>query len=520
MTKSENKPLVALIILDGWGYRSPEDVDPYNAIAVAQPHNMNRWFAQCPHALLRTDGKSVGLIQGMAGNSAVGHLAMGAGRIIEQPLATFHRMINDQSFFNDQFLKNKFEEVVRNNTTLHILGLLSDGAAHSHEAHIHATIEMAVQCGVKKIIVHAILDGRDTPQCSAQKYLEKIDALFKKLGVGKIGTILGRFYAMDRDGNWDRTLKAFDILTKPSKPAASWHAVLEESYAQNLTDEQILPVALDAQAYIHDGDALFVANIRADRMRQIVALLSGYRGKLRDLKQEHVVPPVTAPALLWCITAIAYFKDFSVEVFIKTPEIHNTLLDILSAAGVRIFTIAETEKYAHVTYFFNGYRERSFPHETRVHVSSPKVQKYDEKPEMAAREITSKILEAVAKNQSDFYLINYANADMVGHVGNFPQTVKAIQILDDELGKLYEAIVQQNNGTMIIVADHGAAEQQWDHVLKVPHVAHTVNPVPFIIVSTSCTTENMPLETLADVAPIVLTMYGLLVPSEMQKIGW
>lgn len=507
MTLKRHIP-TALIILDGFGFRTNKEG---NAIAMAETPNLSRWLATYPNTLLKASGPAVGLPEGIMGNSEVGHMAIGCGRVIEQPLTRINNAIADGSFFTNPKLVEKLILLKNANRTLHIIGLLSDAGIHSHIDHIKAYLKAAKQQGITNIVVHAFLDGRDTPPRSAEIYLEKIETLLKELEYGIIGSIHGRFYAMDRDHHWDRTEKSYSVLTqKQIQAPQNWREVLKANYAQGITDEFMPPTQLDPKAIIGNDDGIIFANIRPDRARQITAcFVTPNFKKFKRTKIE----------LSFFITPVAY--GAGLETTVVFPEIapKNTLKDVLCSHEKNMFSIAESEKYAHVTYFFSGGSEKIVNHEVRVLIPSIKAITYANLPAMSAPLITQAVIKSLKKFPRDFYLINYANADMVGHSGNLGGTIKAIEILDEELKKIYDIIVEQMGGTMYITADHGKAEQMIDSKTGQARTAHTTNPVPFIMLRKDLENsgKKLVLKELSDIAPFVLENLGIAVPEEMKK---
>ncbi len=499
----------ALVILDGFGYRHAHD---HNAVQEAHPDNFLRWISQYPSTNLTASGTHVGLLPHMIGNSEVGHLAIGSGRTLKQPVAIIHDAIADGSFFQSPILVKRFQELAAQQKPLHIIGLLSDGGVHSHEEHLFALITLAVQQGITTVIVHPFLDGRDAPPQSAARYLAQLDDALKQVQYGIIGTMHGRFYAMDRDHHWERTERTYKVLTTPQRPHfAHWRQALADSYDKQITDEFFVPITLQENTHLQPGDGVVFFNFRADRARQLTSALTD--------------PKFTAFAtndlpLSWMITFTEYHPDFRADVLLEKSIIHNTFFDVLERANKSIFTIAETEKYAHVTYFFNGGREVIHQNETRILIPSKRhYATYAQIPQMSAPEITQAVLQSLEKNSHDFYLINYANADMVGHSGDYNATVKAIRCLDTELSRLYTRIVEQLNGTMYITADHGKAEEMWDIQLSQPRTAHTTNKVPFIWIDSKekGAITQLPLHGIADIAPFILEKLGLPVPAQMNR---
>jgi 2,3-bisphosphoglycerate-independent phosphoglycerate mutase len=542
-----HKP-VALVILDGFGYRK----DPrYNAIQHARTPHLDFLFATYPHTLLNASGTAVGLLPGFMGNSEVGHLTIGSGRVIPQPITRLHEAITNGSFFKNPQLLQTLATVKEKDSTLHIMGLLSDGGVHSYDEDLFAFLRAAKDAGLTKVIVHPFLDGRDTPPQSAGIYLEKLEQILKELEIGTIGSLHGRWFAMDRDHNWERTVASYRVLTTPSKSNfTSWHEALKYYYHENITDEFIPPTSLGAPG-IKDGDGIIFFNYRPDRARQLTRLFldASIRDKInasahtkinKDLHEtvntsvsEKInlneleknatnllsASVIEQPQLSVFLTPVSYGlpKTLSQQWMLDPIPVPNTLKEVLVAHGKTIFTIAESEKYAHVTYFFCGGKEEALPNEIRLLIPSIHVKTYIDHPAMSAPLITDSITKSLAKGPKDFYLINYANADMVGHSGNFAATVKAIECLDEQIAQLYTAVVEKQGGTLLITADHGNAELMADPETGVPLTAHTTNPVPFIHVSLEekHQSKSLNLKELADIAPYILTLMKLPIPSEM-----
>jgi 2,3-bisphosphoglycerate-independent phosphoglycerate mutase len=492
----------ALIILDGFGFSIAKK---YNAIYQAHPVTLTSWYKNYPHTLLAASGEAVGLLPGMIGNSEVGHLTLGAGRVIKQPIAILMDMIRDGSFSHLPILQTLFHYLsVHPNARLHLIGLLSDAGVHSHATLLYALLKAAVDQKVHTIILHLFLDGRDVPPRSADHYLTELEECIKKLPHSShiiIGSLHGRFYAMDRDKNWERTQKSFFVITgKAPCQKISWQTWLATAYHAHITDEFMPPACLDEQAPIKENDALIFFNVRPERMEQLVNMIN------RD-----------GPKTSFCITATPYGEQVSTALYERKP-VSPTLLDCITNAGLTLFTIAESEKYAHVTYYINGERTPSRPQEKRVSIPSLHLASYEEQPCMSARQITTAVINSLITDPRNFYLINYANADMVGHSGNLEATIRAIQCLDNELADLYQAFVVERNGTLFVTADHGNAEEKWDAVHQQPQTAHTTHPVPFFVINRSLKQHNikLPLQSLADVAPYILTYLSLPVPIAMQ----
>lgn len=496
-----------LVILDGFGYRHAHD---HNAIYEGHPEHFLRWLTEYPSATLEASGVHVGLLPHMIGNSEVGHLTIGAGRVLKQPVALISDEIHNGSFFKNPLLVERFRQTAQAKKRLHLMGLLSDGGVHSHIEHLLALINMAHMHGIEEIIVHPFLDGRDVPPESAAQYLQKVEKALSSVKRGMIGTIHGRFFAMDRDNHWERIERSYKVLTTPQKPLFhTWQQALAASYDQKVTDEFFVPVTLHENAYIHPDEALIFFNFRADRARELTRAFVDH--SFSQFSRHFL-------SLEWMITFTKYHPDFSVDVLLPRSTVQDTFYDALQAAGKHIFTIAETEKYAHVTYFFNGGREVIHPHETRILIPSKRhYATYALIPEMSAPEITTAVLQSLKDNHNDFYLINYANADMVGHSGDFIATCRAVKCLDNQLEKLYERVVKQLNGTLYVTADHGKAEEMYDIGTGQPRTAHTANKVPFLYITQKELGNIKPLalKELADIAPFVLQKLGIPVPEPM-----
>jgi 2,3-bisphosphoglycerate-independent phosphoglycerate mutase len=494
---------VLLLILDGFGYR--EDTD-YNAVTAARKPNWDKLWSNYPHTLIQTSELHVGLPRGQMGNSEVGHLNIGAGRVVYQDLTKVDVAIEDDSFYNNPALCEAAAVAKKNNSTLHILGLLSPGGVHSHELHILAMIELAARGGLKKIAVHAFLDGRDTPPRSAAQSLQLVEDKCKQLGAGHIASICGRFFAMDRDNRWERVQVAYDMLTQGKSPftAASAAAGLEQAYARGENDEFVQATVIGAATPMQDGDAVVFMNFRADRAREITRALTD--DKFDGFARERF------PKLANFTTLSSYGEDFHLPNAYAPTSIHNGLGEYLGKLGLKQLRIAETEKYAHVTYFMNGGIEQPNPGEDRILVPSPKVATYDMQPEMNAFEVTDKLEAAIRSKQYQAILCNYANGDMVGHTGNMDAAVKAVEALDTCIGRVVNAMLECG-GEVLITADHGNAEQMIDRTTHQAHTAHTLNPVPFLYIGRKARIADT--GALQDVAPTLLAMMGLPQPQEM-----
>ena len=500
---------VLLVVLDGWGINTNTEG---NAIAAAKTPVYRRLVTEYPNTALSASGEAVGLPEGQMGNSEVGHLNLGAGRIVYQDSTRISKAIRDGEFFRNPALLATTESIKTSDSALHLMGLLSDGGVHSRLDHIFAMFDLVKARGITNVFFHAFLDGRDTPPSSAIRYIQQLEDHFAEIGIGKIATVTGRYYAMDRDKRWERVQKAYEamVLAEGIRKYSAAEAV-QQSYDHERTDEFMLPaVLLDPTTNkpvvtIRNGDAVIFCNFRSDRAREITRALTdpefqGFRRK--------IVPNLSA---FVCLTT--YDETFDLPVAFAPVRLTNILGEVLSARAVRQLRIAETEKYAHVTFFFNGGEEPPFPLEDRILVPSPRdVATYDKKPEMSAREITGKLVEQINLRQYGFILVNYANPDMVGHTGVVEAAIRAVETIDECLGRVLQAAWEEGM-TVLITADHGNIEMVSDLSTGQPHTAHTTNPVPFIV-----THKNVKLREggiLADVAPTVLELMGIAIPPEM-----
>jgi 2,3-bisphosphoglycerate-independent phosphoglycerate mutase len=493
---------VLLIILDGFGHR---EACEHNAICQARKPRWDLLWHTYPHTVIDASEKWVGLPQGQMGNSEVGHMNIGAGRVVYQDYTKIERAIESGEFFDNPVLVNAVEAARAG--ALHVLGLLSPGGVHSHESQIHALLEMAARRGLKDVRVHAFLDGRDTPPKSAAPSIAALQAKCAALGVGRIASLCGRYYAMDRDRRWERLEPAYDLITGGVAPyrAATAAAGLEAAYARGESDEFVKPTVVGEAAPMNDGDAAVFMNFRADRARQLTAALTdpGFDGFARK----------RAPRLACFATLTSYGEGFEhLPAAFPPQNIANGFGEYLSARGLRQLRIAETEKYAHVTYFFNGGVEAPYPGEDRILVPSPKVATYDLQPEMSAREVTARLVEAIRSGRYHAIVCNYANGDMVGHTGNLQAARRAIEVLDECVGKAVDAM-REAGGEVLITADHGNAETMMDPLTGQAHTAHTLNRVPLLYVGRKARIAQH--GALQDVAPTLLAMMGLPQPAEM-----
>ncbi len=500
-------PLV-LTILDGWGYSEKTD---YNAIHSASTPVWDKLWSERPHTFVRCSGAEVGLPGGQMGNSEVGHLNLGAGRVVYQEFTRVSRSIKTGSFFSNATLTEAVDKAKQTGKAVHILGLLSPGGVHSHEEHIHAMAKLAVERGVDKVYLHAFLDGRDTPPKSAEASIKAMQAVFDELGKGRIASMIGRYYAMDRDHRWPRVQAAYDLITgcRTEFVAADAMSGLEMAYERGENDEFVQATSIQPEgtekACLQDGDVVVFMNYRSDRARQIT--------------RPFVEPDFDAferankPELGMFVSLTEYSADYTVPVAFPPERLVNVFGEYISKMGMRQLRIAETEKYAHVTFFFNGGREEPFEWEERILVPSPQVATYDLQPQMNAPQLTAQLVEAIESGKYDVIICNYANPDMVGHTGDFDATVKALEALDECVGRVVAA-VEKVDGEMLITADHGNAEQMRGEDTGQAHTAHTSNPVPFVYVGKQ-QVVMAEAGTLADVAPTMLFLLGLEQPVEM-----
>ncbi len=502
------KPLM-LMILDGWGI-NPNPA--HNAVALAITPNLTKYLKEYPHTSIRTSGMAVGLPEGQMGNSEVGHLNLGAGRIVYQELTRVTKAIMDGDFFTNTVLLDCIAKVKASGGRLHLSGLLSDGGVHSHNTHLYALLELAKREGVTDVFVHCLLDGRDTPPQSGIEYLAELETEITRIGVGKIATVMGRYYAMDRDTRWERVEKAYNAMVHGlGELCVSSREAIEQSYASKIHDEFVVPAVICEQGapvgQVLDGDGFIFFNFRSDRAREITRALAldEFDGFVRG----------TRPKLADYVCLTEYDATFGLPIAFGSTELTNILGGVLADAGLKQLRIAETEKYAHVTFFFNGGVETPFTGEDRALIPSPKeVATYDQKPEMSAYQVTDKLLKLLELDQYDVIILNFANCDMVGHTGIEAAAIKAVETVDACAGRIVAKVLDLG-GAVLITADHGNAEQMQDENGE-PFTAHTTNPVWFVVVDNS--RKGVKLREggrLADVAPTMLKMLGLALPQEM-----
>ena len=498
---------MVLLILDGWGHSKQAE---HNAIAAAHKPVWDRLWSRYPHTLIRTSGAAVGLPADQMGNSEVGHLNLGAGRVVYQEFTRVSRAIKTGSFFTNLTLTDAVDAAKDNDKAVHILGLLSPGGVHSHEDHIHAMVELAVERGADRVYLHAFLDGRDTPPRSAGASIEAMQAVFDRLKGGRFASITGRYYAMDRDLHWERIQQAYDLITlgEADYTAPTARAALEAAYAREETDEFVKATAIvppgEQAVQIEDGDIVVFMNYRSDRARQITRpfIEDDFNGF--DLRAR--------PKLAAFVSLTEYKSDFDIHVAYPAERLHNVFGEYIARHGLRQLRLAETEKYAHVTFFFNGGVEQPFEGEERILVKSPMVATYDLQPEMSAPAVTDHLVEAIKGGVHDVIICNYANPDMVGHSGKFEAAVKAIEAIDTELGRVLEAVTAVG-GELLITADHGNAEQMLDEDTGQAHTAHTSNKVPLIYVGRPAQLAEH--GALSDIAPSMLYLMNMKLPPEM-----
>ena len=512
-----------LIVRDGWGQNPHPEMDAYNAIKQARHPNDDRLMRDYPHTLIHTSGEDVGLPVGVMGNSEVGHQNMGAGRIVDQETMRITRTIRDGSFFKNPVLLAACAHAKQNHGKLHILGLCSDGRVHSDQTHAYALLELAKQQGLAPdaVLVHAICDGRDTPPQSAVGFLTALDDKIKEIGVGRVATVIGRYYIMDRDNRWDRVEQGYRLLTENvGERYATAQEAAKHYYAHPIEpsrsgDEFILPSVIGPGGTVSDNDAIIFFNYRGDRPREITKAFV-YSDEQFAREPSGGFKRVVRPRNLYFATMSAYEAGLPVEVvFNKPPKMVNILGDLLQQLGLRQFRAAETEKFPHVTFFFNDYREPPFKGEDRELANSPKVTTYDQQPEMSAPAVTEIILKKLNEGVEDIYIINFANCDMVGHTGNLEAAKKAVETVDTCVGKVADKVLSLG-GALMITADHGNCEQMWDPENNCPHTAHTLFDVPLIVVDDRYQGQQLKAGgRLADIAPTMLKMLGLPQPAEM-----
>jgi len=507
MPITANNTPVALVILDGWGI---SESSANNAVRMAKTPCLDSLFTRYPNSRLGASGLNVGLPDGQMGNSEVGHLNIGAGRIIYQDLTRISKSISDGDFFKNPVLLAALDKIQSTDGKLHLMGLLSDGGVHSHNTHLYALIELAKQRGVKQTVIHAFLDGRDTPPKSGAGYLRELEKELHRQNYGRVSTVMGRYYAMDRDNRWERVKRAYRAMTAgEGVTCTSSSEAIQGAYTAGQTDEFVEPrVIVDAQMslLVENGDGIIFFNFRADRAREITRAFT--------LQDFDGFPREPSPNLSTYVCLTEYDETFGLPIAFPSESYPNILGEVVAKAGLRQLRIAETEKYAHVTFFFNGGNETPFANEDRVLIPSPKeVATYDLKPEMSAHEVTAEVERRVGSGQYDLIILNFANPDMVGHTGKLQAAIQAMETLDGCVCRVIDAVLKQG-GSLLITADHGNCEQMVDGKGE-PHTAHTSNPVPLIFVSETVKDKQLTDGILADLAPTLLELLGQPKPAEM-----
>ena len=495
--------------MDGWGIRGETE---YNAVAQAKTPNIDTLTKTYPYTLLGASGESVGLPEGQMGNSEVGHLNLGAGRIVYQEYTRINKAIEEGTFFENTELLRFFDKVKKADGAVHIMGLLSDGGVHSHIKHIFAAIGAAKKSGIKRLFFHAFLDGRDTPPTSGAEYMSELVAFLKSEKYGKVATLGGRYWGMDRDNRWDRVKKAYDALTSgEGRTAQDPVSAIRDAYKDGETDEFVTPTVMTEDGVpvgvIRDGDGVFFINFRADRAREMTRALTF--SDFGEFERKNI------PNLSGYLTMTEYDEKFDLPVVFPPPKLEKILGEIISDEGFSQLRIAETEKYAHVTFFFSGGEEKVLPKEDRVLIPSPKdVPTYDKKPEMSAEKVTEAVISRIREKEYSLIVLNFANPDMVGHTGVMEAAVKAIEVVDNSVGRVVGE-AKDAGYSILITADHGNAEEMWDHDNNEPHTAHTTNPVPLILVDDDYKGRTIREGILADVASTILDIMGHNKPVEM-----
>jgi len=499
--------LTMLAIIDGWGINEKEEG---NAAKLANTPNLDSLFSQYPHNIIHTSGLDVGLPDGQMGNSEVGHMNIGAGRIVYQEFTRISKSIDDGDFFSKPEFIDAINNAKEHNTNLHLYGLLSNGGVHSHNTHLYALLKFCKEQDFDRVFVHCFLDGRDTPPSSAENFIMELEDKMKEIGVGKIASIMGRYYAMDRDKRWERLKLAYDALVLgEGLKANSAVDAIESSYQKEEFDEFVKPTLVvnsegNPIATIKENDSIIFFNFRTDRAREITRSIVD--PEFDGFEVKHF------PTKYICMTEYDATMP-NVEVAFKPEKLTNNFGEYISKNGYTQLRIAETEKYAHVTFFFNGGEEVEYPGESRILVNSPKVATYDLQPEMSAYEVTDKVVDVIRKNETDVIILNFANCDMVGHTGSLEAAIKAVEAVDECIGKVANEVLKVD-GSLVIIADHGNCEQMIDYTTGDPHTAHTTNPVPIILV-TKNESYKVGEGRLADIAPTLLDLMGLQKPDEM-----
>ncbi|MFW0837686.1 MAG: 2,3-bisphosphoglycerate-independent phosphoglycerate mutase [Candidatus Komeilibacteria bacterium] len=522
MFEDRPKPVV-LLILDGWGVAPASKA---NAVTLADTKNLDSYILQYPTVTLQAAGEAVGLSWGEMGNSEVGHLSLGSGKIIYQSLPRITRAISDHSFFTNEGFINATKHVKENNSALHLMGLLSDGSVHSYNEHLYALVEMAKEQEVSNVFIHIFLDGRDTAYNAGIKFVKKLEDKLKQIGLGRIATVSGRYYAMDRDNHWERIAKTYWAMTEGESDKQYNNATdaIQASYDAGVYDEEFVPVVISDNnkpvAIVGEKDAIIFFNYRSDRARQLTKAFVLPSFDKFDKPRPYLKD-------LYFVTMTEYEKDLPVKIAFPPIQVEASLAKVISQAGLSQLHIAETEKYAHVTFFFNGGREEKFANEDRILIPSPRIPAYNAQPEMSAGQVTNKIVEAVKQNKYDFIVANFANPDMVAHTGDIKATIIALQFIDQSVGRIVEAVLERN-GVILITADHGNAEELFKLQTGEIDKEHSTNPVPLYIIANELKDKTIipgvnpqnlcqqtPVGILSDVAPTILHIMGLKKPATM-----
>jgi 2,3-bisphosphoglycerate-independent phosphoglycerate mutase len=512
MDTAKKRP-VALVILDGWGI---SDTCEANAVCQARTPNLDALLREFPTTRIGASGPDVGLPEGQMGNSEVGHLNLGAGRVVYQDLTRISLSIEEGDFFRNPVLTEALAKIKGKGGKLHLMGLLSDGGVHSHNTHLYALVELGKRYGIDDICVHAFLDGRDTPPSSGAGYLAGLEDRLEAIGAGRVATVIGRYYAMDRDNRWERVRRAYAAMTVgEGEKAPGSAAAVEQAYAAGQTDEFVEPRVIiresgETPGTVDDGDGIIFFNFRSDRAREITRAFtdSGFRGFHRE----------KTPDLAAYVCMTEYDETFGLPTAFPPENLTHILGEVLAEAGKAQLRIAETEKYAHVTFFFNGGSEVPFPGEERILIPSPQdVATYDQKPEMSAGPVTDEVVKQVGEGKFDFIVLNYANPDMVGHTGILPAAIRAMEFVDTCVGRVVQA-VSAAGGSVIVTSDHGNCEKMAD-AQGAPHTAHTTDPVPLVLVDEERRNSSLRSGILADIAPTILELMSLPKPAEMTGIS-
>lgn len=498
---------LVLLILDGWGY---SDIKEHNAVYLSNPLNFNKLMDENPNVLMAASGEAVGLPEGQMGNSEVGHTNIGAGRVVYQDLLKINKAVESGEISENKTINRFFENTANTSGRLHFFGLLSDGGVHSHINHLKSLINSAKLANVKEVYIHTFMDGRDTPPSSGASYMENLESHLKEINYGSVATVSGRYYAMDRDNRWDRVGKAFDVIRNGKGDVAeSGCLAVTNAYKNDVTDEFVPPTVVNKDGMVKDNDSIFFFNFRADRAREITRTFID-----KDFSEfdRGSIPDVNYMSMT------EYDNSFGFDVAFPSDSLSDIFGEVISEKGMKQLRIAETEKYAHVTFFFNGGREEAFENEERCLVESPRdVATYDEKPEMSVVEVTDKFCNIFERGDTDVVIMNFANSDMIGHTGVEKAAIEACSVVDKCLARVVES-VNKMDAVLLVTADHGNSEEMWDATNKQPQTAHTTNPVPFIVHNYNCSLVDKGAK-LADIAPTMLDILGIAIPKKMTGVS-